>query len=302
MAAHRRHGTTTTLLSLITAGEATQLRAITGAVEAISHDPRIRGIHLEGPFISPRQRGAHDPAALREPSPAALERLAAAADGHLRMVTIAPELPGGIDTIAAMVRSGIHPAVGHTDADYDTAAAAFDTGADIVTHAFNAMRPLHHRAPGVVAAARDAGVVIEAINDGVHLHDATVRLLAALAPSGLALVTDAMAAAAATDGHYRLGGLGVDVIDGTARLTDGGTIAGSTLTMDVALRRAVVEVGIDPIVAVRAATLTPARLLGLDAQLGTIGAGRRADLIVLDDDWRLRAVLLDGDWADERRP
>ncbi len=297
-AAHRRHGTTSTLVSLITASPDDMIAAIGGAVAAAEQDPRILGIHLEGPFLAEGRRGAHDPAKLLDPDTAVLDRFLAAGDGRVRMITAAPELPGGLDLVRAMVGNGVHAAVGHTDADYAQASAAFEAGADIVTHAFNAMRPLHHRDPGVIAAARDAGAILEAINDGVHLHDATVRLLHAIAPDRLALVTDAMSAACAADGHYLLGSLDVDVVGGVARLSDGGSIAGSTLTMDRALRRAIVDVGLDVVDAVGAATRVPATFLGLDRRIGTIRSGLVADLLVVDDDWRLRSMMLAGAWAD----
>lgn len=301
-AAHRRHGTTTTMVSLVTGTPDGMVASIQGAVEAAATDPRIVGVHLEGPFLSPLHRGAHDPALLRDPDVALFKRFVAAGDGLVRMITLAPELPGGAELMRAAVGGGVHVAVGHTDATYAQASAAFAAGADIVTHAFNAMRPLHHREPGVIAAARDAGVVLEAINDGVHLHDATVRLLHAAAAGTVAFVTDAMAAACSADGHYLLGTLDVDVMDGVARLTDGGSIAGSTLTMDRAVRRAVLDVGLDPVDAVNAATLVPARFLGMDGEIGALAPGHRADVVILDDAWQITGMLLRGRWADERRP
>jgi len=306
VAAHRRHGTTATMVSLITADPDDMVAAIEGAATAMAADPRILGIHLEGPFLAESRRGAHDPTKLLAPDPAVLQRFLDAGQGLVRMVTVAPELPGGLDLVRALVDADVHAAVGHSDAGYDAAAAAFDAGADIVTHAFNGMRPLHHRDPGIIAAAMDAGVLLEAINDGVHLHDATVRMLDAVARGRLVLITDAMAAACAADGHYVLGSLDVDVVDGIARLaTDGpepGSIAGSTLTMEVALRRAVLDVGLDVVDAVNAASLVPARFLGVSDRIGAIMTGRDADLLVLDDAWQLRAVLTGGAWADERRP
>lgn len=302
VAAHRRRGTTSTLVSLVTAAPERMLASVKGAAAAARADPRILGVHLEGPFLSPLHRGAHDPAMLREPDTALFDRFVGAGDGLVRMITAAPELPGGMDLVRAAVAQGVHFAVGHCDATYAQAAEAFAAGADIVTHAFNAMRPLHHREPGVIAAARDAGVVLEAINDGVHLHDATVRLLHVAAAGKLAFVTDAMAAACSVDGHYLLGALGVDVVDGVARLSDGGSIAGSTLTMDRAVRRAVTEVGLPVVDAVNAATLVPARLLGMDGEIGALAPGHRADVVIFDDEWQVAAVLLDGRWADERRP
>lgn len=301
-AAHRRHGTTTTLVSLVTGSPDGMVASIAGAAEAAASDPRIAGIHLEGPFLSPLHRGAHAPALLRDPDLALFDRFVAAGHGRVRMITLAPELPGGAELLRAAVSSGVHVAVGHTDATYAQASEAFAAGADIVTHAFNAMRPLHHREPGVIAAARDAGVVLEAINDGVHLHDATVRLLHAAAAGHVAFVTDSMAAACADDGRYVLGTLDVDVVDGVARLADTGSIAGSTLTMDRAVRRAVLEVGLDVVAAVNAATMVPARFLGLDGEIGALAPAHRADVVILDEAWQITGMLLRGRWADERRP
>ena len=187
----------------------------------------------------------------------------------MRVVTVAPELPGGLALVRQLTAAGVHAAVGHSDAGYATAAEAFAAGADLVTHAFNGMRPLHHRNPAIIGAAMDAPeVLLEVINDGVHVHEAVVRLLRGIAPGRLVLITDAMGAAAASDGRYRLAGHDVRVRDGVARMvtadpaavgTDGGTIAGSTLTMDVAVRRAVVDVGM-PLLS-GAASLLPARFL-----------------------------------------
>jgi N-acetylglucosamine-6-phosphate deacetylase len=299
---HRAHGTTRTLLSLITNSVPGMRKSISTAAGVAQRDPAIVGLHLEGPFLSPSHRGAHDPTKLLVPDAAVVDSLLDAAGGAVRVVTLAPELPGGLDLVRRLVGMDVHAAVGHTDAGYDDALAAFDAGADLVTHAFNAMRPLHHRDPGVIAAAMDAGVVLETINDGVHLHDATVRLLHRVAPHRLAFVTDAMAAAGAVDGRYRLGPLEVEVSGGTARLVEGGTIAGSTLTMDVAVRRGVLDVGMDVVDAVAAASVVPARWLGRDAEFGSIAVGRAADLVVMDDDLVTVAVMADGCWVDDRRP
>jgi N-acetylglucosamine-6-phosphate deacetylase len=302
VAAHRTRGTTRTMLSLITASPVDMTASIRAAAVAAASDRSVLGIHLEGPFLAENRRGAHDPAKLLDPDPAVLEEFLVAGDGRIRVVTLAPERPGGLDLVRRLVSAGVHAAVGHSDAGYDAAAAAFDAGADLVTHAFNGMRPLHHRDPGIVAAAMDAGAVLEAINDGVHLHDATVRLLHAIAPGRLVLVTDAMAAACAADGAYRLGSMDVTVTDGVARLTGQDAIAGSTLTMDVALRRAVHDVGLDLVLAANAASLVPARLLGVDDRFGSITPGRAADLVVAGDDLAVHAVLADGHWVDDRRP
>jgi N-acetylglucosamine-6-phosphate deacetylase len=196
-----------------------------------------------------------------------------------------------MDAIRALSAAGVAVAVGHTAADYDQALAAFDAGASILTHAFNAMPGLHHRAPGPVAAAtRTPGVKLEIVNDGVHVHPEVVRMAFAAAPGRVALITDAMAAAGSADGDYRLGGLDVEVREGVARLAAGGSIAGSTLTLDDALRRAVLEVGIPVAEAVRAVTSTPAAAVGRSGDLGRLLPGYAADAVLLDADFTVRQV------------
>lgn len=162
--------------------------AIAAAAEFAADDPGVLGLHLEGPFLSVDRRGAHDPRTLMMPDPVLLQRLLQAGAEQVAVVTVAPELPGGLDLVRQLVSSGVRAAVGHSDATYDVALQAFRTGADLVTHALNAMRPLQHRDPSIIGAAMDAGVTLEAINDGVHLHPATVRLLRAIAPGRVALI------------------------------------------------------------------------------------------------------------------
>ncbi len=302
LAVHRAHGTTRSMVSLITGTVDGMTGAVAAAARVAAADSSVLGIHLEGPFLAPSRRGAHDPTLLLDPDPSVLDRLLAAGDGHVRVVTLAPELPGGLDLVRRLVDAGVHAAVGHSDSGYDAARAAFYAGADLVTHAFNGMRPLHHRDPGIIVAAMDADVVMEVINDGAHLHDATVRMLRRVAPGRLALITDAMGAAGSHDGMYRLGSFDVLVVDGVARLAGADSIAGSTLTMNVAVRRAVFDVGLDLLDAVNAASLVPARLLGLDGEFGSIAPGLAADMVVADDGLNLRAVMSDGQWVDERRP
>lgn len=303
LAAHRAHGTTRSLLSLISNPVARERAAIAAAAAYAAGDPSVLGLHLEGPFLSEARKGAHDPSVLINPDPAILEDFLAAGDGRVRVVTLAPERAGGLAAIEYLVAQGVHAAVGHSDATYDVAKAAFDAGADLVTHAFNGMRPLHHRDPAIIGAAMDSPhVVLEAINDGVHLHPATVRLLRSIAPGRLALITDAMSATCAGDGRYKLGAFDVDVRDGVARLAGQDAIAGSTLTMDVAVQRAVRVVGIPLLDAVAAASLTPARLLGVADRYGSIADGRAADLVFTDADLNLRAVMAGGAWVDHRRP
>jgi N-acetylglucosamine-6-phosphate deacetylase len=296
---HRAHGTTTTLASLVTARVDDLERAVRALGELVAEGV-IAGLHLEGPYLNAQHVGAHDPALLRAPDVAELTRLLDAGAGTVRMVTVAPELPGGLDLVRATVAAGAIAAIGHTDATYEQARAGFDAGAHVATHLHNAMPALHHRAPGaVVAALEDERVTVELINDGVHLHDAVASLDFRVAGAArTALVTDAMAAAGMPDGRYELGALEVRVEHGVARLAGGGSIAGSTLTMDVALRRAVQVLGVPIVDAARAAATTPARVLGLPT--GALEAGRWADVVVLDDELAVVGVMVRGEWVSGR--
>lgn len=295
LAFHRRHGTTRSLVSLVTASIADLVARTAVAARAARADDRILGVHLEGPFLSVERRGAHDPALLTTPTGAAIDALLAAGDGTIRQVTLAPELDGSSEAVQRLVQAGVRVAVGHTDATADVGAHAFDAGATIVTHAFNGMRTLDHRAPGVLAAAFDRDdVTIEVIADGVHVHPRMVRLLFENAPGRVALVSDAMSAAGLPDGPSRIGGLDVVVSDGVPRLVHGGSIAGSTLTLDKAVRTAVAA-GVPLEAAVDAATRTPARALGVDDTYGSIAVGRVADAVVLDAELRPATVLSRGD-------
>lgn len=296
LAAHRANGTTRSMLSLVTAPAGEMIRNISAAADYAGSDPTVLGLHLEGPFLSVDRRGVHDPASLLMPDRELLQAFLEAGAGRVAMMTVAPELPGGLDLIRQLVSAGVIAAVGHSDAGYDVALQAFAAGARVVTHAFNGMRPLHHRDPAIIGAAMDAGVVLEAINDGVHLHDATMRLLRSIAPGRVALITDAMGAACASDGTYRLGAFDVQVRGGEARLADG-TIAGSTLTMGLAVRRAVQLVGMSLVEAANAASLVPATVLGVDDRFGSIRPGRVADLVITDPELNVKAVMVGGDWV-----
>ena len=292
-AMHRAHGTTRAVVSLITA-TLDQLAARVGMVaDLMETDRDLLGSHLEGPFLDPGHKGAHDPDLLRLPEAADVQRLLDAGRGTVRQVTLAPELPGGLEAIRLVVAAGAAAAVGHTDADDDTLRAAFDAGATILTHAFNAMRPVHHRDPGpVLTAAHDERVTLEAIADNIHLHPHVIKLVFDEAPGRVALVTDAMAAAGAADGDYMLGSLRVTVLDGVARV-DSGSIAGSTLTQDVALRRAV-EAGVPLADVIDALTRTPARAIGVDDRLGSLERGKLGDAVLLTSDLDVAAVWTGG--------
>ena len=195
-------------------------------------------------------------------------------------------------------------AVGHTDATYAQTRKAIDLGAPVGTHVFNAMRPVHHREPGPVTALLEQEQVIgEVVNDGLHVHPSVVSLMfEAAGAHRIALITDAMAAAGMGDGEYTLGPLTVQVRDGEARLADGDSLAGSTLTMDVALRNAVKHAGVSLADAAVSAALTPARALGLAGEIGSLETGKRADLVVLDEDLRLVAVMHSGEWVNAPSP
>ena len=297
---HRAHGTTSTLASIVSAPLNEMLAALAAVRDA---SPGVTGSHLEGPFLSPARAGAHDPRHLLLPDPATFERLLDTAGGTLRVITLAPELPGGMDLVRQAVAAGVVVAIGHSDADDGQASEAFDAGATLVTHLFNAMPPWHHRDPGLAGTALSRpDIVCELINDGIHLHDATARVAFGAAGSGrIALVTDAIAATGAGEGDFRLGSAAVRVVDGAARLADGRTLAGSTLTMDVALRRAVHELGVPIEVAVQAASTTPARVVGLADETGSLVTGGAADLVVLSPDLEVEAGMADGRWITSGR-
>jgi N-acetylglucosamine-6-phosphate deacetylase len=254
--------------------------------------PRVIGAHLEGPFLSPARPGAHDPAALRAPDLAALDALLAA--GPVSQVTLAPELPGALDLIDALRERGVTVACGHTEADADAAHRGFDRGASAVTHLFNAMRRPAGRDPGIAFAALGReDVFITLIVDGHHLADDTVRAAWRAAEERLVLISDAVAAAAAPDGEYTLGGtVRVHSADGVVR-NEAGSLGGSILSMLAAVRNAH-TLGVPLAAALAAATEAPARM-ARRPDLGRIEPGARADLVILDDALAIDRVLLGGD-------
>ncbi len=281
-------GVTRVVASLVSAPEEV-LAARVGVLAPLVAEGVLAGIHLEGPFLAPARRGAHDPAMLRDPDPALVHRLvesagAAGAPNAVRQWTFAPELPGADRLVAALARHDIRPALGHTDADAETVTRAIDTCLEVtgrpplVTHLFNGMPPFHHRDGGPVAAALTAAgrgeAVVELIADGVHVAPEVVRMVfETIGPAHVALVSDAMSATGLGDGRYLLGSLEVMVADGTARLvtTDGadggepGWIAGGTSSLARCLDWAVEVAGVAPSDALLAATTTPIRALGLTA-------------------------------------
>ncbi|MEO7148219.1 MAG: N-acetylglucosamine-6-phosphate deacetylase [Terrimesophilobacter sp.] len=295
IATHRTHGTTRSILSLV-ANPLAQLRSSLEIIADLAEaDPTILGSHLEGPFLATSKRGAHNPEYLREPMPLDVEELIGASRDTLRQITIAPELPGALEAIDVLVEAGVLVAIGHTEATFDQAQEAFDRGARLLTHAFNAMNGIHHRAPGpIVAAFEDERVILELILDGTHVNPDVAAMAFRAAPHRIALVTDAMAAAGSSDGDYRLGSLNVTVHDGKAVLRGTDSIAGSTLTQDVALRMAIELAGVHPVEAVASLTSIPAKALGLDHRFGRLKTGFAADAVILDHGLHVDAVWANG--------
>ncbi|OBF29288.1 N-acetylglucosamine-6-phosphate deacetylase [Mycobacterium sp. ACS1612] len=300
---HRKHGTTSLVASLVTAGPDELLRQVTGLADDV-HAGVIAGIHLEGPWLSAKRCGAHQPSLMRDPDPAEIDRVLDAGQGAIRMITVAPERDGALAAIERIVDRAVVAAVGHTEATYQQTGAALAAGATVGTHLFNAMRPINTREPGpVIALLEDARVTVEVITDGVHVDPALYRHVAhSVGPDRVSLITDAMAAAGKPDGAYHLGPVQVNVVDGVARVAGTDTIAGSTATMDRVFRFAVAHSGLPRdealMLAVRQASVNPARALGLPD--GGLVAGSAADLVVLDSDLAVARVMYRGVWEEPR--
>jgi N-acetylglucosamine-6-phosphate deacetylase len=283
-------GVTAYLPTLITSPE-DELLAALREVPVDSARPRVLGAHLEGPFISPQRLGTHVASAQRQPDLGLLDRLLDG--GPVRLMTLAPELPGAGDLIDRLFERGVVVSLGHSDASAEQANAAFDRGVRTVTHVFNAMRPLHHRNPGLVGAAlAREDVIVQMILDGVHLAPETARVVWNAARGRVGLVTDAITAAGGTDGRYSLGEIDVEVQNGVPR-NPNGTLAGSVLTMIEAVRN-LVALGADLLDAVDAATAVPARVLGL-REVGRLAVELPADIVVLDDRLEIVRVLVGGE-------
>lgn len=293
---HRRAGTTTVCASLMTASVPALEAQVSHAATFVEAGV-LSGVHLEGPWLSPLRAGAHPPGLLRPPERAEVRGLLTAGRGTVRMVTLAPELEGGIEAVRMIVDHGAVAALGHTDAEYGVASAALDAGATQATHLGNGMRPVHHRDPGVVLALMEReSVALELINDGVHLHDAvTSALIRSAGCRRVALISDAIPASGLPDGTYHLGGDDVEVRGRVVRQGRSGSLAGSTRSLASSLRRAVHQLGVPLADAVAMATSTPARALGLP-DVGRLEPGALADIVVLDDDLRVTAVMHRGGW------
>ncbi len=291
-------GTTAFLVGVVGVPDGLPEPQINAAVQAIAtRGPGAEaiGIHLEGPYISVERRGAHDPSWLRLPDESETQRILEAARGFLRLVTVAPELPGAATMTRQLVEAGITVSIGHTDATYEQARDAIPHGITHATHCFNAMRPLHHREPGALGAIVESEQVRgELIADGVHVHPAALRiLLRALGPQRTIIVTDALACAGLPDAVFEFAGQPARVINGVARLADG-TITGSVLTMEQALRNLVTVIGVPLHEAVGMLTRNPAQSAGVADRKGQIQPGYDADLLLLDADLRLHATICRG--------
>jgi len=273
----------TAFLPTIVSSFADRYRRVFDALPGSSNAPgaRILGLHLEGPFLSPKKKGAHLREAIETAGDALFDELLQ--EDTVRLVTLAPERPGALDWIARLVERGVLVALGHTAATYEQFETAVDTGARMATHLFNAMSQLESRAPGVVGAALvDDRVTVGLIADGIHTHPAALALTARVkGPTGIALVSDMMAAAGMPPGTYSLNDIPVSVDETSARLADG-RLAGSSLTMDAAVRNMVAWAGVSIPDALTMATATPATLLGLP-DLGRLAPGNAADLTILDN-------------------
>lgn len=254
----------------------------------------IAGIHLEGPYLHVKRKGMQNEKYLRHPDMDEMKMILHEAGDLVKMVTIAPELPGGMEMVEYLKEQGIVVAIAHSNATYDEAKTAFAKGASHITHCFNAMPPIHHRDPGlVVAAFEEPKVSLQAIVDNIHLHPAVVRLMHRVkGAEGVVLITDALQAMGLGDGTYQFGGHDVTVTDGKAQLSDG-TLASSTVTMNAALRNTV-ENGISLVDAVQMASVTPANVLGLENK-GGILPGKDADMVLVDGNFDVVWTMVGGE-------
>lgn len=304
---HRAHGTTTLWASMVSANEeelTRQMRVVSPLVQGGLLD----GIHLEGPFVNACRCGAQDPSRIQPGDPDMLERIIAASEGTVRSITFAPETECVAELIEVCARHRVVVSLGHTDASAEVTIRCVDkaqaAGCTVTaTHLFNAMPPLHHRAPGAAGALLSRSVGLELIADGVHLHDTTVDMVTAAAPTRAFAITDAMEAAGLPDGSYVLGQLAVEVTDGVARLREGGAIAGGTSTLDQQFRRYAARHG--EVAAVQLTSTNAARVLGRSEEIGDIRPGLRANLVAFNASGQVAGVWVDGEryaGDEQKRP
>lgn len=290
-----RNGVTSLCPALMTLPEKELEQAARRCADYEGPGAEVVGINLEGPFLSPENAGAQNPRHMLDADIALFDRLQAAARGRVKLLSIAPELSGAMPLIKAL-HDKVHLSIAHTKADYDTTKEALEQGADHITHLFNAMPPLLHRAPGVIGAAFEhPGVFAELICDGIHIHPVSVRAaLRLFGEERIVFVSDSMMATGLGDGDYVLGDLPVTVIGRKATLTDGSSIAGSATNLMDCLRVAVQRMDVPLHTAVRCASINPARSIGVDDQYGSIEAGKKAHLVLLRPDLSIERVILNG--------
>jgi N-acetylglucosamine-6-phosphate deacetylase len=297
------HGTTSLVATTVTASEKETRDSVAGIAHFILNTSQyptrelsaeMLGIHFEGPFISPARRGVHPAKWIVPPSRELLAQLLAEARGTALILTLAPELPGALELISAARQAGLVLSLGHTDATYEQAQAAIEAGASHAAHVYNAMRPFSHRGTGVIGAVLTSSKVsAELIADGVHVDEAAMRMLVELkTPERVILVSDGISATGMPDGKYHLGMFEVKVSAGVARNAEG-KLAGSTLTLDRALRN-IVALGVPLLSAIQMVTANPARQIGLGARKGVLAPGADADLVFLDDKLEVSAVMTRG--------
>lgn len=294
---HARHGTTGMLATTLTAPEEALIRSLRAVKAAPRRGARVLGFHIEGPFINVKVKGAQDERYVRTASVAELDRLLAEGEEeHAWHFTMAPEIPGHLESIRHLHQRGAVISAGHTECTMAQLAGSMEAGVSHVTHLFNAMRGLHHREPGTVGAALTLpGMTVELIADGVHVHPVSMKVaVAARGADGVLLVTDAMMATGMPDGDYKLGELDVFVKDGAARLKLDGNLAGSVLTMATAVRNMVNLVGVSLPQAVAMASLNPARKHGLAHRKGSIAPGKDADILLLDGNLAVVETIVEG--------
>jgi N-acetylglucosamine-6-phosphate deacetylase len=299
-----KHGVTAYLPTTVTAPNEKILGALDGLGKSIATANRNHGrasplgIHLEGPFISHEKRGVHPAENLLSPSPQAFERFWQASAGNIRMMTIAPELPGAVETIRYARTQGVHSSLGHSNATYQEAQSGISAGADHATHTFNAMRALDHRDPGILGAVLENNeLTADIIADGIHVHPSVLRLfLRAKGADRAILITDAISATGMPDGVYKLGGFEVRVSNGRCEYQD--KLAGSVLTLDRAIRNVMSFAGWQLQRAIQLATLNPAQRLGITEQRGLLATGRRADLVVLTPEGQVAHTIIGGEMAN----
>lgn len=295
-----RYGTTSYLPSTISAQHDDLLRAIEDCVKAEENPDlaaEIIGVHVEGPFINPGKKGAQPRSGIRDPDPTQCLEYLRAAPGRIKIMTLAPELPGAIDLVRLLHENSVIASLGHSEADYETALAAIDAGASHATHLYNAMPALHHRQPNLTTAClNEPAIRAEIILDGIHVAPEMARLAAKVkGRDGLILVTDAMAAVGCPDGNYKLGDSEVRVQGERCTLMDGVTIASSMLTMNRAIDKAIAFMGVSLVDAVYMASLLPATLCGVADRKGSLEKGKDADLALLNEDFSVFMTIRGGE-------